>query len=71
VCVTGTLTGRYVRGSRTRHVFDEAHPMATYLAAVHVGQYERAVLAEAPVRQVVVWRMSLSQNRGTVLRAML
>jgi len=54
VCVTGTLTGRYVRGSRTRHVYDEPHPMATYLAAVHVGQYERAVLAEGPVRQVVV-----------------
>jgi aminopeptidase len=54
VCVTGTLTGRYVRGSRTRHVFDEPHPMATYLAAVHVGQYEEAVLAEGPVRQVVV-----------------
>ena len=54
VCVTGALTGRYVRGSRTRHVFDEPHPMATYLAAVHVGQYEQVVLAEAPVRQVVV-----------------
>ncbi len=54
VCVTGTLTGRYVRGSRTRHVYDQPHPMATYLAAVHIGRYDRAVLAEAPVRQVVV-----------------
>ncbi|HET8988781.1 MAG TPA: M1 family metallopeptidase, partial [Humibacillus sp.] len=54
VCVTGTLTGRYVRGSRTRHVYDQPHPMATYLAAVHVGQYERALLADGPVRQVVV-----------------
>ncbi len=53
-CVTGTLTGRYVRGSRTRHVYDQPHPMATYLAAVHIGQYDRAVLAEGPVRQVVV-----------------
>ena len=54
VCVTGTLTGRYVRGSRTRHVYDQPHPMATYLAAVHIGQYDRALLSEGPVRQVVV-----------------
>jgi aminopeptidase len=54
VCVTGTLSGRYVRGSRTRHVFDEVYPMATYLAAVHVGHYDRVLLAEGPVPQVVV-----------------
>jgi aminopeptidase N len=54
VCVTGTLVGQDVRGSRTRHVFEQLDPMATYLAAVHVGQYARAVLTEAPVRQVVV-----------------
>ncbi|MEO7753489.1 MAG: M1 family metallopeptidase [Terracoccus sp.] len=54
VSVTGTLTGRRVRGSRTRHVFDEPYPMATYLACVHVGHYERVVLADDGVRQVVV-----------------
>ncbi len=48
VCVTGTLTGRYVRGSRTRHVYDQPHPMATYLAAVHVGQYERPCSPRRP-----------------------
>lgn len=54
VQVTGALTGRRVRGSRTRHVFEQRHPMATYLATVHIGQYARFELAEQPVPQVVL-----------------
>lgn len=53
VIATGTLTQARTRGSRTRRVFEQPAPMATYLAAVHIGQYATAVLAEAPVRQTV------------------
>ena len=44
VAVTGVRVARQVRGSRTRHVFEETHPMATYLAAVHVGQYDEVAV---------------------------
>ncbi|MEO7449191.1 MAG: M1 family metallopeptidase [Humibacillus sp.] len=54
VAVTGVRVARQVRGSRTRHVFEETHPMATYLAAVHVGQYDEVVLDDAGVRQVLI-----------------
>ncbi|MEO6997114.1 MAG: M1 family metallopeptidase [Terracoccus sp.] len=54
VVATGTLTDKRVRGSRTRRVFEQRHPMATYLAAVHAGQYAQVTLAEGPVPQRVV-----------------
>jgi aminopeptidase len=54
VVVTGTLTSTRTRGSRTVRVFEQQHPMATYLAAVHVGRYDRLTLAERPVRQEVL-----------------
>jgi aminopeptidase len=54
VVATGTLVSVRVRGSRTRRVFEQATPMATYLAAVHIGRYSRFLLAESPVRQEVV-----------------
>ncbi len=50
VTATGVLTETRVRGSRTRRVFEQAHPMATYLAAVHVGRYTEQVLADMPLR---------------------
>ncbi len=49
VTATGLLTETRVRGSRTRRVFEQAHPMATYLAAVHVGRYTEHVLADVPL----------------------
>lgn len=54
VVATGALTDRRVRGSRTRRVFEQRRPMATYLAAVHAGQYEQVTLAAGPVPQRVV-----------------
>ncbi|MDN5765744.1 MAG: M1 family metallopeptidase [Humibacillus sp.] len=54
VVATGTLTDKRVRGSRTRRVFEQRRPMATYLAAVHAGQYEQVLLADGPVPQRVV-----------------
>ena len=54
VVATGRLTSRRVRGSRTSRVFEQELPMATYLAAVHIGQYTRFTLAPEPVRQEVV-----------------
>ena len=37
VVATGTLVSVRARGSRTRRVFEQPKPMATYLAAVHIG----------------------------------
>ena len=54
VLATGNLTAKRVRGSRTTRVFEQHSPMATYLAAVHIGQYTRFTLAREPVRQEVV-----------------
>jgi aminopeptidase len=41
VVATGALVSRRARGSRTRRVFEQDVPMATYLASVHVGRYVR------------------------------
>ncbi|GAA2467539.1 M1 family metallopeptidase [Terrabacter carboxydivorans] len=51
VVASGTLVETRVRGSRTRRVFEQQVPMATYLATVHVGRYVRRTLpsAEVPV----------------------
>ena len=49
VIATGALESTRARGSRTRRVFVQDVPMATYLATVHVGRYVRRVLAAAPV----------------------
>ena len=52
VLATGALSSRRTRGSRTRHVFEQPVPMATYLAAIHVGRYQRRELVggTVPVR---------------------
>jgi aminopeptidase len=39
VRANGVLRERKVRGSRTTWVFEQAEPMATYLATLHVGEY--------------------------------
>jgi len=67
VVATGTLVSVRTRGSRTRRVFEQPRPMATYLAAVHIGQYTRFVLAEAPVRQEVVLPAPLERQVRTDL----
>lgn len=54
VVATGTLMSTRTRGSRTVRVFEQHHPMATYLAAVHVGPYARLTLADGPVPQDVL-----------------
>ena len=54
VVVTGTLVETRVRGSRTRRVFEQHVPMATYLASVHVGRYVRRALVGTNVPIAVV-----------------
>lgn len=48
VC-NGVLAGQTKSGSRTTFHWHAEHPMATYLATVMVGEYQRVVLAEQPV----------------------
>lgn len=54
VVATGALVAARARGSRTRRVFEQDVPMATYLATVHVGHYVRRALAPADVPIAVV-----------------
>ncbi|GAA1974107.1 M1 family metallopeptidase [Terrabacter lapilli] len=49
VAATGALVETRIRGSRTRRVFEQTHPTATYLVAVHVGRYTEHVLTRLPV----------------------
>ena len=49
VVATGALVSTRVRGSRTRRVFVQDVPMATYLATVHVGRYVHRELGPAAV----------------------
>ncbi|HEX2903162.1 MAG TPA: M1 family metallopeptidase [Jatrophihabitans sp.] len=51
VLANGELTGRTRKAGQTRWVFDQAEPMATYLATLQVGQYQRVELAGRPLRQ--------------------
>jgi aminopeptidase N len=41
VVANGVLTSRDTRGSRTTWVYEQRQPMATYLASVQVGRYQR------------------------------
>ncbi|GAA0599073.1 M1 family metallopeptidase [Kribbella sandramycini] len=45
----GRLVSRRVKASRTTWVYDQAAPMATYLATVQIGRYDAVDLATAPV----------------------
>lgn len=49
VVATGALVSSRARGSRTRRVFVQDVPMATYLATVHVGRYVHRDLGPAAV----------------------
>ncbi|MFB6720368.1 M1 family metallopeptidase [Kribbella sp. NPDC056345] len=45
----GRLVSRRVKASRTTWVYDQAAPMATYLATVQIGRYDVLDLATTPV----------------------
>ena len=49
VVANGLLVSRRVKASRTTWVFDQAAPMATYLATVQIGRYDVVELASSPV----------------------
>ncbi|HEY4567833.1 MAG TPA: M1 family metallopeptidase, partial [Kribbella sp.] len=49
VVANGRLVSRRVKASRTTWVFDQAAPMATYLATVQIGRYDEVDLATSPV----------------------
>ncbi|GAA1570645.1 M1 family metallopeptidase [Kribbella hippodromi] len=49
VVANGRLVSRRVKASRTTWVFDQAAPMATYLATVQIGPYDEVELATSPV----------------------
>ncbi|MGW7685638.1 M1 family metallopeptidase [Kribbella sp. NPDC054772] len=49
VVANGRLVSRRVKASRTTWVFDQAAPMATYLATVQIGRYDEVDVATSPV----------------------
>lgn len=49
VVANGRLVSRRTKASRTSWVFDQAAPMATYLATVQIGRYDVIELASSPV----------------------
>ncbi len=49
VVANGRLVSRRTKASRTSWVFDQAAPMATYLATVQIGRYDVLELATSPV----------------------
>jgi aminopeptidase len=51
VVCNGTLTVHEVGASRTRWVFEQHEPMATYLATVQIGLYSHVVLPRTDVSQ--------------------
>jgi aminopeptidase N len=52
VLANGILVSRTTGASTTTWVYEQAEPMATYLATVHIGRYDLVELAAAPVLQV-------------------
>ena len=53
VVANGTLVDRRVHSSRTRWVYEQPQPMATYLATVQIGQYGVTESGTSPVRQLL------------------
>ncbi|NLG54609.1 MAG: M1 family metallopeptidase [Rhodococcus sp.] len=45
----GTLRERKVRASQTTWVYEQAEPMAAYLATIQIGPYERLTITQQPV----------------------
>jgi aminopeptidase N len=58
VVANGELVDRRVRASRTTWVYEQAEPMATYLATVQIGLYERRTFrAIVPLNAVAPQRL--------------
>ncbi len=54
VVANGRLVFRRRGASRTTWAFEQSQPMATYLATVQIGPYERRELAGSPVPQLLL-----------------
>ncbi len=59
VVCNGTLVEQRRRASRTTHVFEQAEPMATYLATVQIGRYQEAVVPGTTVPQRLLFPAGL------------
>jgi aminopeptidase len=62
VVANGRLVSRRVKASRTTWVYDQAAPMATYLATVQIGRYDAVELASSPVTTRALVPASLLRN---------
>ena len=62
VVSNGTLTHTYVKSSRTTWVYEQPEPMATYLATVQIGLYERHRVCSTPVPVDAVLPARLRRN---------
>jgi aminopeptidase N len=62
VVANGRLVSRRVKASRTTWVFDQAAPMATYLATIQIGRYDVVELAASPVTTRAVLPAALIRN---------
>lgn len=54
VVANGLLVAQRRGASRTTWTFEQSQPMATYLATVQIGRYERRQLAGSPVPQLLL-----------------
>jgi aminopeptidase N len=52
VLANGILAGRRVGAGSTTWIYEQAEPMATYLASIHIGRYELVELIRDPVPQL-------------------
>ncbi|XVX22125.1 M1 family metallopeptidase [Actinomycetota bacterium] len=62
VLAPGELVSRTRRSSMTTWVFEQAEPMATYLATIHVGEYDTVELPSKRVTQRALVPAALRQN---------
>jgi aminopeptidase N len=65
VVANGRLTGSRRRSSATTWVYEQDEPMASYLATVHVGRYERHTEdGDVPIHAVLPHRLLGSYDRA-------
>ena len=64
VICNGVLTGRSTRSGRTTWTYSEPESMATYLATVQIGRYQRLDVADDPVPQRIFYPMGHHQEVG-------
>ena len=62
VVANGRLVSRRTKASRTSWVYDQAAPMATYLATIQIGRYDKLELASSPVTTLAVLPASQLRN---------